>query len=102
MPIYEYRCRACGHEFDKLQRMNAEAPPCSACGEPQTERKVSLSSFRLKGSGWYKTDYASSSSGGSTDGAGTGGDGGSGASSEVGGGESSSASSSESPGSSDG
>lgn len=70
MPIYEYRCRACGHEFDKLQRMDADAPPCAQCGEDATERKVSLSSFRLKGSGWYKTDYAAPASGGAESGSG--------------------------------
>ena len=57
MPIYEYRCASCGHEFEVLQRMNAAAPACPACDAPETSRRVSLNSFRLTGSGWYATDY---------------------------------------------
>ncbi|NMC72421.1 MAG: zinc ribbon domain-containing protein [Myxococcales bacterium] len=59
MPIYEYRCEACGHEFEEIQRITA--PPletCPACGRPSVHRLISHSSFILKGSGWYVTDYA--------------------------------------------
>ena len=63
MPVYEYRCGKCGHEFEELQRITA-APirKCPQCGKHAVERLISKTSFILKGSGWYKTDYASSSS----------------------------------------
>jgi putative FmdB family regulatory protein len=75
MPIYEYRCDQCGHEFEELQRITA--PPletCPVCGHKSVHRLISHSSFILKGSGWYVTDYArkgasspdSDSSGGSS------------------------------------
>jgi putative FmdB family regulatory protein len=58
MPIYEYRCDACGHELEKLQRMS-ESPltECPACGKPTLRRLISAAGFRLKGSGWYETDF---------------------------------------------
>lgn len=58
MPIYEYRCNDCGHELEKLQRMS-EAPltDCPACGKAALRRLISASGFRLKGSGWYETDF---------------------------------------------
>jgi len=58
MPIYEYRCDACGHELEKLQRMS-EAPlkKCPECGKPKLQRLVSAAGFRLKGGGWYETDF---------------------------------------------
>jgi putative FmdB family regulatory protein len=65
MPIYEYRCSACGHPFDKMQRVDAPDPACPACGSPETQRKVSLSAFHLKGTGFYATDYKPSSAGAS-------------------------------------
>lgn len=58
MPIYEYRCEACGEELEKLQRMSD--PPltdCPACGRPALKRLVSAAGFRLKGGGWYETDF---------------------------------------------
>jgi putative FmdB family regulatory protein len=59
MPIYEYRCSACGHEFEVMQKMS-DGPirKCEACGRLKVKRLVSQSSFVLKGSGWYVTDYA--------------------------------------------
>jgi len=64
MPIYEYRCEACGHEFQAIRRISDETmPPCVACGSPQVSKKMSLSAFHLKGSGWYKTDYAKDKAG---------------------------------------
>lgn len=68
MPIYEYRCPSCSNEFEKIQKVNADAPPCPACGSTDAERKVSLSSFHLKGNGWYTTDYRSKSGSDSTGG----------------------------------
>jgi putative FmdB family regulatory protein len=58
MPIYEYRCQECGHELEKLQRM-ADAPlsDCPACGQPGLRRLISAAGFRLKGGGWYETDF---------------------------------------------
>lgn len=58
MPIYEYRCEACGAELEKLQKIND--PPlqdCPECGKAALTKLVSASSFRLKGSGWYETDF---------------------------------------------
>jgi len=58
MPIYEYRCGACGHHLEALQKMT-EGPlrKCPDCGKSQLRRLVSASRFRLKGSGWYETDF---------------------------------------------
>lgn len=58
MPIYEYRCESCGTDVEKLQKISD--PPlrdCPACGKPALVKRVSASSFRLKGSGWYETDF---------------------------------------------
>ena len=58
MPIYEYQCKSCGHELEKLQRMSDPAlTDCPACNEPELKRLVSAAAFRLKGSGWYETDF---------------------------------------------
>jgi putative FmdB family regulatory protein len=58
MPIYEYACKQCGHELDALQKMSDEPlRECPACGEPALKRKISAPRFRLKGSGWYETDF---------------------------------------------
>jgi len=58
MPIYEYRCESCAHELEKLQRMSDDKlVDCPACGEPALKRLVSAAAFRLKGSGWYETDF---------------------------------------------
>jgi putative FmdB family regulatory protein len=58
MPIYEYRCGACGHEIEALQKMS-DGPlrKCPECGKSQLRRLVSAPSFRLKGGGWYETDF---------------------------------------------
>ena len=62
MPIYEYRCSACGHHLEALQKMS-EGPlrKCPECGKSQLKRLVSASQFRLKGSGWYETDFKNKS-----------------------------------------
>ena len=58
MPIYEYRCFACGHELEKIQRMSdAPLEQCPDCGEAKLRRLVSAPGFRLKGGGWYETDF---------------------------------------------
>jgi putative FmdB family regulatory protein len=58
MPIYEYRCQSCGHELEKLQRMNdPELRDCPACGKAKLRRLISAAGFRLKGGGWYETDF---------------------------------------------
>lgn len=58
MPIYEYRCNACGHELEKIQRMSdAPLTDCPACGAAALKRLISAAGFRLKGSGWYETDF---------------------------------------------
>lgn len=61
MPIYEYQCQSCGHELEKLQRMSDEPlKDCPDCGEDKLRRLVSAAGFRLKGSGWYETDFKKS------------------------------------------
>ena len=62
MPIYEYQCQGCNHELEKLQKI-ADEPlsVCPQCGEPQLKRKISAAGFRLKGGGWYETDFKSCS-----------------------------------------
>ncbi len=64
MPIFEYRCSACGHLEEVLQKHTDPAPAeCPRCHAAQTMAKeLSLSAFHLKGGGWYKDLYSSSSS----------------------------------------
>lgn len=58
MPIYEYRCESCGAEIEKLQKISDPLlRDCAACGKPALVKRVSASSFRLKGGGWYETDF---------------------------------------------
>jgi putative FmdB family regulatory protein len=58
MPIYEYRCGACGHHLEALQAMSeARLRKCPDCGKSQLRRLVSAPQFRLKGEGWYETDF---------------------------------------------
>ena len=58
MPIYEYRCDECSHELEKLHRMNEDLLiDCPVCDQPALKRLVSAAAFRLKGSGWYETDF---------------------------------------------
>jgi len=58
MPIYAYRCSACGHQEDHLQKMT-EAPltRCPACGRKKFKKQLTAPGFQLKGSGWYATDF---------------------------------------------
>src|SRR5947207_14697205 len=67
MPIYEYKCNACGKEFEYQQRMSdPDKTDCEACGKPALERLISRTAFTLKGSGWYKDLYSSSKPGASS------------------------------------
>ena len=58
MPIYEYACSNCDHRLDALQKVS-DAPlvDCPACGKPALKRLLSAPRFRLKGKGWYETDF---------------------------------------------
>jgi putative FmdB family regulatory protein len=59
MPTYEYRCNACGKEFEYQQKMaDADLTKCEACGEDKLEKLISWSAFQLKGGGWYKDLYS--------------------------------------------
>ncbi len=61
MPIYEYQCTSCGHSLEKLQKMSdAPLTDCPECGKPALEKQISAAGFRLKGGGWYETDFKSS------------------------------------------
>jgi putative FmdB family regulatory protein len=58
MPFYEYQCKSCGHELEAMQKVSD--PPlkkCPHCGKSQLQRLMSAPVFRLKGGGWYETDF---------------------------------------------
>ncbi len=58
MPIYEYACKKCDHKLDALQKMSDDPLlECPECGEPALKRLLSAPRFRLKGKGWYETDF---------------------------------------------
>lgn len=58
MPIYEYQCRKCSHRLEKLQKLSdAALTECPECGEQALTKLVSAAGFRLKGGGWYETDF---------------------------------------------
>ena len=58
MPIYEYACKECGHTLDALQKISDDPlVDCPACGNPSLRKLVSAPRFRLKGAGWYETDF---------------------------------------------
>ncbi|MCA9488453.1 MAG: zinc ribbon domain-containing protein [Myxococcales bacterium] len=65
MPIYEYECGSCGHRYEKMVRIGADAPPCPECASIEVRKLVSQSSFVLKGGGWYKDHYGLKKDGGS-------------------------------------
>ena len=61
MPIYEYQCQACGHELEAMQKMSdAPLTDCPECGKPALKKLISAAGFRLKGGGWYETDFKGS------------------------------------------
>lgn len=58
MPIYEYECQACGHRMEAIQKFSdAPLTDCPECQQPGLRKQVSAPSFRLKGGGWYETDF---------------------------------------------
>ena len=58
MPIYEYQCQSCGEETEALRRLSDEPlVDCPSCGAAALKKKVSAAAFRLKGGGWYETDF---------------------------------------------
>ncbi len=60
MPIYAYKCSACGHAKDALQKMSdAPLTDCPACGKATFSKQVTAAGFQLKGGGWYVTDFKS-------------------------------------------
>lgn len=61
MPIYEYKCSACGHQEDHLQKLS-ERPlsKCPACGKKKYAKQLTAAGFQLKGSGWYASDFKGS------------------------------------------
>jgi len=75
MPIYEYQCKACGHRLEAMQKISDEPlTECPKCGKAELKKLISAAGFRLKGGGWYETDFkggekknvAKSESGGSS------------------------------------
>lgn len=60
MPIYEYECKACGHRQEAIQKMSDDPLlDCTACNKPELKKLISAAAFRLKGGGWYETDFKS-------------------------------------------
>ncbi len=60
MPFYEYQCSSCGHEEEVLQKISDKPlKKCPACSKLTLKKKVSAAAFRLKGGGWYETDFKS-------------------------------------------
>ena len=58
MPIYEYRCQSCDHDLEVMQKLSdPELSDCPTCGKPELKKLISAVGFRLKGSGWYETDF---------------------------------------------
>ena len=58
MPIYAFQCAACGHDFDRLQKLSDPDPAaCPECGKGEVRRRLTAPQFRLSGSGWYETDF---------------------------------------------
>jgi putative FmdB family regulatory protein len=58
VPLYEYRCKKCGHQFEKIQTFSApDEKECPVC-QGELERLISAPAIQFKGSGWYVNDYA--------------------------------------------
>ena len=61
MPIYEYLCKSCGHEMEAFQKLSDDPlKECPACGDLALNKQISAAGFRLKGGGWYETDFKGS------------------------------------------
>jgi putative FmdB family regulatory protein len=59
MPLYEYRCDACGHQFEVIQKFSdAPVSVCRKCGAGPVQKLLSSAAIQFKGTGWYVTDYA--------------------------------------------
>ena len=60
MPIYEYRCENCGHELEAVQKISDNPlVKCPSCNADALKKRISAAGFRLKGGGWYETDFKS-------------------------------------------
>lgn len=58
MPIYEYQCNDCEHRLEAIQKISDDPlTECPQCGEGSLRKLISAASFRLKGTGWYETDF---------------------------------------------
>jgi len=58
MPIYDYKCEACGHSLEALQKFSDEPLlKCPACHAPALKKQVTAAAFKLTGTGWYETDF---------------------------------------------
>lgn len=58
MPIYEYECKDCGHQFETMRKVSdGPLTKCPSCGRDSLQKLVSKVAFRLKGTGWYETDF---------------------------------------------
>lgn len=67
MPIYAYKCSACGHAKDVLQKISdAPLSVCPECGQSTFSKQVTAAGFQLKGSGWYVTDFRNNGSSGNS------------------------------------
>jgi putative FmdB family regulatory protein len=61
MPIYEYECTSCGHRLETIQKISDEPlKECPSCQQPKLKKLISAAAFRLKGGGWYETDFKGS------------------------------------------
>ena len=62
MPIYEYQCNACEHQFEELQKLSDDPlKTCPSCEKDELKKLISAGGFRLKGDGWYETDFKTGS-----------------------------------------
>ena len=67
MPIYAYRCDACGFAKDVLQKISdAPLTDCPECGKAEFKKQLTAAGFQLKGTGWYVTDFRNGGSGGAS------------------------------------
>ena len=74
MPIYEYRCPDCSHEFEEIQKMSADPVTlCPTCGKENVTKLLSAAAFHLKGGGWANDNYGLKSGGGDSSGGDSGG-----------------------------
>jgi len=61
MPIYQYKCKDCDHQLEALQKMSdPKLVDCPACNAPSLSKQVTAAAFKLKGTGWYETDFKNS------------------------------------------